>query len=718
MVARIIYFGLLLWAYALVHIPLYSQSTNNSALNSLEQEVPESVVDAYLKITSLSPLSTNGDWELLFGFIEQDNNQHLIASDWSKLESLARSNKQRTFQLQLMRWQYESSLFRFNFDQAGKILNQMAAVASSEQHQEYHKWALSRISLLFWIQGESSRARAFISMADEVGTESEAWFQVYKSHLEQSQGAYFYLNDLINKGSDIMELEVLSVPAGEWLTLSSLLKRNQSLDKVENSTIEQLQMSTVVRLTPRQNLRELRPYLWHLSERQSWPIQPNFKSGLNESYWNEVLAWNQQFAFKKAAWDTFIERKQSELAEQKKEIQWFEWIDWQDRDTQIAFGAVALLLFLLIVRLLFKWISKLGQAQSAESDESTVDRTVDTKESMEVPSMDEPAKQVEERQENQSLADSYKQEEVLEKQVNRDQESKSEESAVDETEKSSTKEDETQSLEEEHSEQEHSDEEPQAADLDLKQERVSFSELSEDHTTDLEPQETSEKPDEQSQLMDKPATESVSQIQLPGSKQPLEDTQVEGAIDVDVPFKFSDLPPEDTAAEKEEKQTPKYEATSKQVQENILEKKNLPRFSTVAEDLKSATAPVSLDEDRQEQEEQLHLQKFLETLAEAKETEDFEGVWILIERYVDKQSPGWVDWLRQHDAQVGEKDIRYLSMMHIGIEDTDIAELAGIKNSSLRSAKSRIRKKADIAAEVEPVDYFNEAWQMHNNAED
>lgn len=94
--------------------------------------------------------------------------------------------------------------------------------------------------------------------------------------------------------------------------------------------------------------------------------------------------------------------------------------------------------------------------------------------------------------------------------------------------------------------------------------------------------------------------------------------------------------------------------------------------------------------------------RFIETLDEAKERADFDQLWEMVDRFIDKEYPNWKKLIEIGNYQFSDREFKYLSMMRIGIDNDRIAAYAGIQKASLRGARSRIRKKIGIEGDAEP----------------
>lgn len=94
--------------------------------------------------------------------------------------------------------------------------------------------------------------------------------------------------------------------------------------------------------------------------------------------------------------------------------------------------------------------------------------------------------------------------------------------------------------------------------------------------------------------------------------------------------------------------------------------------------------------------------RFIETLDEVKEQADFDQLWEMVDRFIDKEYPNWKNLINAADYNFSDKEFKYLSMMMVGIDNDRIADYAGIQKASLRGARSRIRKKVGIEGDAEP----------------
>lgn len=94
--------------------------------------------------------------------------------------------------------------------------------------------------------------------------------------------------------------------------------------------------------------------------------------------------------------------------------------------------------------------------------------------------------------------------------------------------------------------------------------------------------------------------------------------------------------------------------------------------------------------------------RFIETLDEVKEQADFEQLWEMVDRFIDKEYPNWKNLIATANYNFSDKEFKYLSMMMVGIDNDRIADYAGIQKASLRGARSRIRKKIGIEGDEEP----------------
>lgn len=95
-------------------------------------------------------------------------------------------------------------------------------------------------------------------------------------------------------------------------------------------------------------------------------------------------------------------------------------------------------------------------------------------------------------------------------------------------------------------------------------------------------------------------------------------------------------------------------------------------------------------------------QRFIETLDEAKNQADFEQLWEMVDRFIDKEYPNWKELISEGEYNFSDREYKYLSMMMVGIDNDRIAAYAGIQKASLRASRSRIRKKIGIEGEAEP----------------
>lgn len=548
--------GLIALALLFNLVSLHSVSAQSSA-SYVEDQVPEKIVRAYHRIIRLDPLVSLSDWQTMVSYFNDYRNQALIQLDIEVLIEQAKQQQLRDILIDLYRWKYQHHLFNFEYNEAVKLLTNIASI-ETRLNLGHRSWALSRIGLYHWLMGNEAQAMAYASMSDEGSGNTEIWFQQFKLALEEQKGPYKHLYSVLNKGKEQIELEMLSIPAGEWLSLSFMLKREIILSDSYQASFDAFAL--IQRYLPDAGTKGLEPYMVQLAASQSW----NLGSIAADEYpiLKETIKWQRNFTLAQEDWNRKLKQLDAESELKSAKMSAWDWIDFNDSKNLLLFGFVGLLLLALIILSIRAMIrrDKNDEVVTSDFEEPTIAQT------------------------------------------------KAAESIVEKSSEKETK-------------------------------------------------------------------------------------------DVMDAFQTIDNEWENAHQEKSE-----FEATSEQIERSVF----------LASDSKSVVHknekdPLFLAQEKKADQETF--QRFLETLNELAEIENFDEVWKLIESYCIRNKSGWLEFIRWKAFELSEKDIQYLTMMMLGFDDEQMAYYAGIKHKTVLNAKARIKRRASLDEDIDPLAHFVGLWE-------